>query len=205
MKFRVIQSNNRGLVARVGDRTYASRGPAKCEEESELPTLFIWSKKPMRLVARCWTRWTGEKLERDYIYEVSRFRDVIDLQGDSRYHQWCSKALRKQMWEMSGPIADIGQNVCPDPEAVHEPNRFKAAIYLERRKARLKAQTPELTQEEERKIFNLYQLRDALNDDAGFIAYHIDHIVPLARGGLHHPVNLRVIPSLENIKKGDRI
>ena len=199
MKFRVIQSNNRGLVARVGDRTYASRGPARGEEDSELPTLFIWSKKPMRLVARCWTRWTGEKLERDYIYEVTRFRDVIDLQGDSRYHQWCSKALRTQMWEMSGPIADIGQDVCPDPEMVHEPNRFKA-IYIQRRKNRLRAQSPELTEEEKRSIADLYKLRDALNKDAGCIAYHVDHIVRLLRW-IASPVNLRVIPA-ENIKKG---
>ena len=135
---------------------------------------------------------------------VVTLSDVIDLQGDSRYHQWCSKALRKQMWEMKGPIADIGQDVCPDPETVHEPNRFKA-IYIQRRKNRLRAQSPELTEEENRSIADLYKLRDALNEDAGYVAYHVDHIVPLARGGLHHPVNLRVIPSLENIKKGDRI
>ena len=204
MKFRIIQSNNRGLVARIGDRTYASRGPARGEEESDLPTLFIWSKKQMRLVARCWTRWTGEMLERDYIYKVTRFRDVIDLQGDSRYHQWCSKALREQMWEMTGPIADVGQDVCPDPEAVHEPNRFKA-IYIQRRKIRLKDQSPELTEEERRSIADLYKLRDALNKDAGCIAYHVDHIVPLACGGLHHPENLRVISAGLNIKKGARI
>ena len=134
MKFRVIQSNNRGLVARVGDRTYASRRPARGEEESEVPSLFIWSKKPIRLVARCWTRWTGGMLERDYIYEVTRFRDVIDLQGDSRYHQWCSKALREQMWEMTEPVVDVSHICCPKPEAVHEPERFKTAQYLERRK-----------------------------------------------------------------------
>lgn len=81
MKFRVIQSNDRGLVARVGDRTHASKGPARDQELSELPGLFIWQKKPKRLVTRCWIRWTGEKPERDYIYEVTRFRDVIDLQS----------------------------------------------------------------------------------------------------------------------------
>ncbi len=202
MKFRVIQSNNRGLIARVGDRTYASRRPARGEEESDVPTLFIWSKKPMRLVARCWTRWTGEMLERDYIYEVTHFRDIVDLKGDSRYHQWCSKALREQMWEMAGPIAYVGQDVCPDPRAVHEPNRFKSAIYIERRKARLKAQTPELSEQEKARISGLYRLRDSLNEDAGCIAYHVDHIVPLVRGGLHHPCNLRVISSIENAKKG---
>jgi hypothetical protein len=94
MKFRLIQSNDRGLITRVGDRTFASSGPAKGEENCEQPTLFIWSKKPDRYLARCWTRWTGERLERDFVFEVTRFRDVIDLQGDTRYHQWCSQQLR---------------------------------------------------------------------------------------------------------------
>ena len=42
LKFRVIQSNDRGLITKQGDRTYARRGPAKGEEALELPTLFIW-------------------------------------------------------------------------------------------------------------------------------------------------------------------
>ena len=44
LKFRVIQSNDRGLVTKPGDCTYARRGPAKGEEGLELPTLFIWVK-----------------------------------------------------------------------------------------------------------------------------------------------------------------
>jgi hypothetical protein len=202
MKFRLIQSNNRGLVTRVGDRTYARIGPAKGDERWELPTLFIWSNKPKRLVARCWTRWTGEKLHRDFIYEVTRFRDVIDLQGDTRFHQWCSQSLRLQMWEMTEPVVDVSQDCCPEPETVHEPERFKTAQYLERRKIRLRTQTPLLTEEEKEIISDLYQLRDSLNQAAGYIAYHVDHIKPLARGGLHHPSNLRVTTSRENMAKG---
>ena len=202
MKFRLIQSNNRGLVTCVGDRTYASRGPAKGEESSELPTLFIWAKKPRRLVARCWTRWTGEKLERDFIYEVTRFRDVIDLRGDTRFHQWSSQQLRLKMWEMAGSVVDVSQHCCPAPEAVHERDRHKTAQYLERRKTRMRAQTPLLTEEEKRVISDLYQFRDSLNQAAGHIAFHVDHIKPLARGGLHHPGNLRVTTSRENMAKG---
>jgi hypothetical protein len=41
MKFRLIQSNNRGLIVRVGDRTFSRRKPANGEENQELPTLFI--------------------------------------------------------------------------------------------------------------------------------------------------------------------
>lgn len=202
MKFRVIQSNDRGLVTQVGDRTYARRGPARGEEATELPTLFIWLKKPRRLVARCWTRWSGDMLERDYIYEVTRFRGVIDLQGDSRYHQWCSQQLRLQMWEMTEPVVDVSQICCPEPEAVHEPERFKTAQYLERRKTRLRAQTPPLTEGEKEILSDLYQFRDSLNQAAGHIAYHVDHIKPLALGGLHHPSNLRVTTSRENMTKG---
>ena len=202
MKFRLIQSNNRGLITRAGDRTYARSGPAKGEDDWELPTLFIWSKKPRRLVARCWTRWTGEKLERDFIYEVTRFRDVIDLQGDTRYHQWCSQQLRLRMWEMTEPVVDVSQECCPEPEAVHEGNRHKTGQYLERRKTRMRTQTPLLTEEEKRMILDLYELRDSLNQAAGHIAFHVDHIKPLARGGLHHPSNLRVTTSRENMAKG---
>jgi hypothetical protein len=44
-----------------------------------------------------------------------------------------------------------------------------------------------------------------LNHAAGRIAYHVDHIQPLAGGGLHHPENLRVIQAEENIRKGAMI
>ena len=40
MKFRVIQSNNRGLISKVGDQTFYSRKPKKGEEKEELPTLL---------------------------------------------------------------------------------------------------------------------------------------------------------------------
>ena len=202
MKFRLIQSNNRGLITRVGDRTFASSGPAKGEENCEQPTLFIWSKKPDRYLARCWTRWTGERLERDFVYEVTRFRDVIDLQGDTRYHQWCSQQLRLNMWELQEPVVDISQECCPVPESVHEIDRHKTALYLERRKTRLVQQTPALTEAEKKTISDLYERRDSLNQTAGYIAYHVDHIQPLARGGLHHPSNLRVTTSIENLSKG---
>ncbi len=35
--------------------------------------------------------------------------------------------------------------------------------------------------------------------------WEVDHIVPLACGGPHHPSNLRIIPMEENRRKGARI
>ena len=142
LKFRVIQSNDRGLITKQGDRTYARRGPAKGEEALELPTLFIWVSGKDRYLSRCWTQWTGERLGDDFIYVVSRFRDVIDLHGDTRYHQWCSKQLRSELWTLERAALDLSGVSCPPPEDVYEADRHKSAIYLQRRKERLREQTP---------------------------------------------------------------
>jgi hypothetical protein len=205
LKFRVIQSNDRGLITQQGDRTYARRGPAKGEEALELPTLFIWVSGKDRYLARCWTQWTGERLGDDFIYVVSRFRDVIDLQGDTRYHQWCSKQLRSELWTLERAALDLDGVSCPPPETVHAEDRHKSAIYLRKRKQRLREQTPELSDEEEKLIQQVYDQRDRLNQAAGFIQYHVDHIIPLAKGGQHHPGNLQVISANENVRKGAKV
>jgi 5-methylcytosine-specific restriction endonuclease McrA len=202
LKFRVIQSNDRGLITKQGDRTYARRGPAKGEEDLELPTLFIWVSDKDRYLARCWTQWTGEWLGDDFIYVVSRFRDVIDLQGDTRYHQWCSKQLRSELWTLKRAALDLAGVSCPPPEAVYEGDRHKSAIYLQRRKQHLREQTPVLSSAEEGLIQLFYDHRDRLNQAAGFIRYHVDHIIPLAKGGQHHPRNLQVISANDNVRKG---
>ena len=35
--------------------------------------------------------------------------------------------------------------------------------------------------------------------------YHVDHIHPLSKGGLHHEDNLQILPSEDNLKKGNKI
>lgn len=55
-------------------------------------------------------------------------------------------------------------------------------------------------------INDFYQMAKDLTDMLG-IAHHVDHIVPLQSPivcGLHSHTNLRVIPALMNISKGNR-
>ena len=35
--------------------------------------------------------------------------------------------------------------------------------------------------------------------------YHVDHIIPIAKGGAHHISNLQYLPAKENLKKGAKI
>ena len=51
----------------------------------------------------------------------------------------------------------------------------------------------------------IYKEAQRLNQEAGHIAYHIDHIIPLAKGGAHHPDNLQILSAEENLKKGDKL
>lgn len=61
-----------------------------------------------------------------------------------------------------------------------------------------------LTEIERQEILAIYRRRKILSEVTG-ILHHVDHILPLSRGGLHHPSNLQVIPALLNLRKGARV
>jgi hypothetical protein len=80
----------------------------------------------------------------------------------------------------------------------HQVTKWNAA-----RRARVRDLTPELTKEEQERIDYLYWLAKDLRATTGE-TYHVDHIQPLAKGGLHHPDNLQVLPADINLKKGTK-
>ncbi len=205
MKFRVIQSNNRGLITRVGDKTFHSRKPKLGEEDTELRTLYIWVKKPYRYVARGWTKWTGEKINNDYIFEITKFRNIIDISGQNEFHQWSSKSLLEQLWKKKGKTVEILNYRCPAPAEVWSENRYRSLKGSLRRKTIIKNSLNKLSNKEKVEIKRLYAEKDFLNKKAGFIKYHVDHIIPLSKGGEHNRANIRVVSAEENLRKGSTI
>lgn len=72
-----------------------------------------------------------------------------------------------------------------------------------RRRAIKKKASANLTFTEEQLIKQYYNHSVRLKNKLG-IEFHVDHIVPLSRGGLHHPSNLQVVPARWNIRKHNR-
>ena len=73
-----------------------------------------------------------------------------------------------------------------------------------RRRAKKKNARVTLTSKEKEKLLVLERTRRELQRETGR-AYHIDHILPLAHGGLHHPINLRILEGTENLSKQDKL
>lgn len=80
-------------------------------------------------------------------------------------------------------------------------NAAKVRANTVRRRARKLALTPHLTNEERAKIVGFYAEARAMTELSGE-PYHVDHIKPLAKGGLHHPDNLQVLRGVLNLRKG---
>ena len=75
-----------------------------------------------------------------------------------------------------------------------------------RRATKLKATPKWLKDYHEDDIKKIYEYRTELNKIAGYVMFHVDHIVPLQGNnvcGLHVPWNLRVITAEENLQKGN--
>jgi hypothetical protein len=61
-----------------------------------------------------------------------------------------------------------------------------------------------LTANEKEKMLLLERTRQELQRETGR-EYHIDHILPITHGGIHHPVNLRILDGRENESKQDKL
>ena len=124
---------------------------------------------------------------------------------NSKYHAQHRERLnrRKQTWRDSphGKALMQSRNAAyiqtPHGKAV------SAAKSAKRRALKIK-QTPKLNNIERQQVVVIYRRCQELTESTG-IPHHVDHIIPLSKGGEHHPNNLQILTAEQNLKKGDRI
>jgi len=54
-------------------------------------------------------------------------------------------------------------------------------------------------------IQKIYSICALINEISVGIKWHVDHIIPLSKGGPHHQDNLQILESIANLRKGSRI
>jgi hypothetical protein len=81
----------------------------------------------------------------------------------------------------------------------HTHREFLAANSAKYRALKLK-QTPELAQQELNLIKLYYKISQVMGEN-----YHVDHVVPINKGGLHHPNNLQICHKDDNFSKNDKL
>lgn len=79
-------------------------------------------------------------------------------------------------------------------------NKDKRTVWEAHRRALKFRATIYLNKKAKQQIEDMYKLAQVKTKDTGF-QWHVDHIVPLTKGGLHKPTNLQVVPAKWNIKK----
>ena len=65
-------------------------------------------------------------------------------------------------------------------------------------------QTPEMSQLEKDMIDGLYFISKVLSNSCSE-QFHVDHIYPISKGGLHCWDNLQILPAAANLSKGSSI
>jgi hypothetical protein len=76
--------------------------------------------------------------------------------------------------------------------------------YTRRRRASKRNAFVPLTTNEKAKLLILERTRQELQTETGR-AYHLDHILPISHGGIHHPMNLRILDGGENSSKCNKL
>jgi 5-methylcytosine-specific restriction endonuclease McrA len=100
----------------------------------------------------------------------------------------------------------------PDRVAAHS-NRWKknnpikvkimACNSEAKRRARMEGTSAHLNQEQQAIVKCFYDQAQRLQKRLG-IKFHVDHIIPLSKGGMHIPTNLQVLPASINVRKHAR-
>lgn len=85
-----------------------------------------------------------------------------------------------------------------------ERNRERVVEYNRRRRCRVRNSSIHLTANENQQLLILERTRQELQRETGR-EYHIDHILPIVHGGIHHPLNLRILDGRENESKRDKL
>jgi len=129
--------------------------------------------------------------------DLFRERDRLQKKKNPEKHRQNSLA-----WYKNNPVR-AKENL--ENWKKENPERYKLLLRKgsAKRRATKKNNTPDLTLNQKLIIETIYLQRIRLEKRLG-IPFHVDHVIPISKGGLHIPSNLQVLPAKLNLKKNSK-
>lgn len=90
-----------------------------------------------------------------------------------------------------------------NPDKVYKWKAKDRALNKDRISADNAKRRSKLRSENTLAIRKFYALRDFYISMSLGDIFHVDHIIPISKGGLHDESNLQVIPAIDNLRKGN--
>ncbi len=87
----------------------------------------------------------------------------------------------------------------------YEANKYRSHANAAAYRARKLNSSDVLSEAERVEIKEIYKRCSDLNSRRGGIKWHVDHRIPLIKGGIHHPGNLQILEATANMSKGCRL
>jgi 5-methylcytosine-specific restriction endonuclease McrA len=168
---------------------------SKCLLEKDESDFYFHSKKTGKLRPACKvctllsnSKWVKENLDAHKQLCKNWRLSNPDKERENRYQWMLSNRDRRNAWAREWA----------------KTRRYVFTAKAAKRRSLKLQQTPDLTDEQKEQVNYLYWLAKDLRAVSGE-EYHVDHIHPLSKGGLHEPSNLQILPKDLNLRKSDKV
>ena len=162
----------------------------------------LWSRRGSKF----WNSWNSrvipKKRNNPGKWKCDRMDSVVyERNYNKLYSEWAYETYVKRVPKTEKELKEARRK---RRKAYWAKNPAYRAELRRARKNKIKSMWKELSSGEKKQANEIYQIRDMLNAAHGCIAYVVDHIEPIAKGGLHHPMNLQLATYGYNEWKSDK-
>lgn len=220
MKISVIQrkeAKERGLSryftgrackqGHVAERAVSHKGCLECRRLRALrrahsPEYAEWLKGRADRIKELKRSWYAEPKNREKKREQDRAYRLANAEK-KRLKDAANYAANREKRKAAGAVwrAANKEKLKAQQAAWRAANPHKVSAQTGVRRSREFGARVELTDDERRRIAEIYQQRNLLTRLTG-VEHHVDHKRALAKGGKHHPDNLQILTATANRQKG---
>jgi len=149
--------------------------------------------------------WFKKNKQKKRLYDKKYCKNNINKikQRNKKYYQNNKENIKckVKIWALNNPDKIKKR---PNRYKWQKLNKDRVNALNAKRRVKINTQQKKLNKVDTQKIFNIYKQCKNISESTG-IMYHVDHIIPISKGGKHHPSNLQILTALDNLKKASKL